>query len=116
MSIVNALAGIAVKDIDAAVLWYEQILGPASRPMEEVAEWQLPNGGCVQVFEDGIRAGLSSVTLVVEDLDHEIAGLESKGIRIGEKSQSDLVDVAIVQDQDGNQVVFAHSKSDKLAS
>jgi hypothetical protein len=26
------------------------------------------------------------------------------------------VEVAIVQDQDGNQVVFARSKSDKLAS
>lgn len=116
MSIVNALAGIAVRDIDAAVLWYEQILGPASRPMDEVAEWRLPNGGCVQVFEDGIRAGLSSVTLVVEDLDREIMGLQSKGIRIDEKSQSDMVDVAIVQDYDGNQVVFAHAKSDKLAS
>jgi hypothetical protein len=104
MSIVNALAGIAVKDIDAAVVWYEQILGPASRPMDEIAEWQLPNGGCVQVFEDGNRAGLSSVTLVVEDLDREIAGLES------------MVDVAIVQDQDGNQVVFAHAKSDVLVS
>ena len=64
MSIVNALAGIAVRDIDAAVQWYKQILGPASRPMDEVAEWQLPNGGCIQVFEDGNRAGLSSVTLV----------------------------------------------------
>lgn len=116
MSIVNALAGIAVKDIDAAVLWYEKILGPASRPMDEVAEWTMPNGGCLQVFEDGIRAGLSSVTLVVEDLDHEIAGLESKGIHIGETSRSSLVDMAIVQDHDGNQVVFAHSKSDKLAS
>jgi hypothetical protein len=116
MSIVNALAGIAVRDIDAAVLWYEQFLGPASRPMDEVAEWSMPNGGCLQVFEDGIRAGLSSVTLVVEDLAHEMAVLEAKGIRIGETSQSDLVDVAIVQDQDGNQVVFAHAKSDKLAS
>lgn len=116
MSIVNALAGIAVKDIDVAVLWYEQILGPASRPMDEVAEWQLPNGGCLQVFEDGNRAGLSSVTLVVEDLDREIAGLESKGIHIGETSRSDLVDVAIVQDHDGNQVVFAHAKSDRLVS
>jgi len=116
MSIVNALAGIAVKDIDVAVDWYEQILGPASRPMDEVAEWQLPNGGCVQVFEDGNRAGLSSVTLMVEDLDHQIAGLESRGIRIDETSRSDLVDVAIVQDQDGNQVVFAHAKSDVLVS
>ncbi len=116
MSIVNALAGIAVKDIDAAVLWYEQILGPASRPMDEVAEWQLPDGGCLQVFEDGNRAGLSSVTLLVEDLDREIAGLESKGIRIDETSRSHLVDLAIVQDHDGNQVVFAHAKDSLLAS
>lgn len=116
MSIVNALAGIAVRDIDAAVDWYEQILGPASRPMEEVAEWQLPKGGCLQVFEDGNRAGLSSVTLMVEDLDQQITGLESKGITIGETSRSSMVDLAIVQDHDGNQVVFAHAKSKRLAS
>ncbi|MEO6104672.1 MAG: VOC family protein [Pseudoxanthomonas sp.] len=116
MSIVNVLAGVAVRDIDAAVVWYEQILGPAKRPMEEVAEWTMPNGGCLQVFEDGNLAGFSSVTLVVDDLDLEIAGLESKGIQIGETSRSRLVDVAIVQDKDGNQVVFAHAKSDRLAS
>ncbi|RYZ73286.1 MAG: VOC family protein [Lysobacteraceae bacterium] len=116
MTILNALAGIAVKDIDVAVDWYEQILGPATRPMDEVAEWQLPKGGCLQVFEDGSRAGLSSVTLVVEDLDREIAGLESKGIRIDETSHSELIDLAIVQDQDGNQVVFAHAKGKRLAS
>ena len=116
MSIVNALAGIAVRDIDVAVRWYEKILGPGSRPMDDLAEWQLPNGGGLQVFEDGRRAGLCSVTLVVEDLDREIAGLESRGIHIHETSRSDLVDVAIVQDQDGNQVVFAHSRSNRLLS
>lgn len=110
MSIVNALAGIAVRDMEVALPWYEQLLGPASRPMEEVAEWKMPHGGCVQVFEDGNRAGLSSVTLMVEDLDREIANLESRGIRIDEKSQSDLVELAFVQDCDGNQVVFAHAK------
>lgn len=103
MSIVNALAGIAVKDIEAALLWYEQILGPASRPMEEVAEWQLPHGGCVQVFEDGVRAGYSSMTLMVEDLDREGAHFhvmvaKSAGFRHGESppARARRVGVAVI--------------------
>jgi hypothetical protein len=46
----------------------------------------------------------------------EIAALESRGIRIGEKSRSTLADVAIVQEHDRNQLVFAHAKSDALLS
>jgi len=42
MPIKNALASLAVKDMDSAVQWYEKLFGrPAdSRPMPEVAEWK----------------------------------------------------------------------------
>src|SRR5882762_8735026 len=42
MSIDNALASVAVKDLKAAVAWYEQLFErPAdSTPMPEVAEWK----------------------------------------------------------------------------
>jgi hypothetical protein len=42
MSIKNALAGVAVKDLSAAVQWYEKMIDkpPDSRPMAEVAEWK----------------------------------------------------------------------------
>ena len=54
MSIDNALASVPVKNLQAAVAWYEQVLErPAdSRPMPEVAEWKFPRGG--------LAAGLST--------------------------------------------------------
>jgi len=47
MSITNALASVAVNDLNSAVQWYEQVLGkpPDSRPMAEVAEWKFERGG-----------------------------------------------------------------------
>jgi hypothetical protein len=47
MSIKNAIASVAVKDLGAAVQWYETLFGrPAdSRPMAEVAEWNVLGPG-----------------------------------------------------------------------
>ena len=44
MTIDNALASVAVKNIKTAVQWYENVIGrPAdSAPMPELAEWQFP--------------------------------------------------------------------------
>lgn len=44
MPIVNAIASVAVKDLTAAVIWYEALFERAadSRPMAEVAEWKFP--------------------------------------------------------------------------
>src|SRR5687767_7291829 len=65
VTIKNALASIAVKDLAAAVRWYEQVLGkpPDSRPMPEVAEWKFERGGWLQVYMLPERAGAGSVTL-----------------------------------------------------
>jgi hypothetical protein len=47
MSIKNALASIAFRDLNSAVQWYQKVLGtaPDSRPMPEVAEWKFERGG-----------------------------------------------------------------------
>jgi hypothetical protein len=46
MSIDNALASVAVKDIDKAAAWYAEFLGSSgSRPMPEVVEWMFSRGG-----------------------------------------------------------------------
>ena len=61
MSIENVLASVAVRDLDAAVTWYEKLLVmPASRPMPEVAEWRFPRGGGLQVYRLPVRAGSGS--------------------------------------------------------
>ncbi|MBC7978066.1 MAG: VOC family protein [Myxococcales bacterium] len=116
MPINNVLAGVAVRNLDAAQRWYEQVLAaPGSRPMNEVVEWTLAGGGALQVFEDADRAGKSSITLAVSDLDAQIAALDQAKIQIGKRSASDAVKIAIVEDPDGNRIVFAEAHSPTLA-
>ena len=115
---INALAGIAVKDLAAALPWYERLLdrSPDARPMSEVAEWKFDGGGWIQVFEDPQRAGRSSVTLVERDLDERLSDLDAKTIEIRNATDADSVRTAIVDDPDGNQLVFAQSVGNAIES
>ena len=116
MSVENALAGVAVKNLQSASKWYEQLIGqPGKQPMKEVVEWSLPTGGVLQVFEDSKRAGSSSVTFSVTGIDHHVEQLSERGIEIGNRTSSDTVSTAIIADPDGNQVVLAEQHSDKIA-
>jgi catechol 2,3-dioxygenase-like lactoylglutathione lyase family enzyme len=109
MAVINALAGVAVKDLAAAIDWYSRLLDqpPATRPMEGLAEWAFRDGGWMQVFEDGSRAGRCSITLVEDNLDARLADLAAKGIAVESASTSEMAKVAILRDPDGNLVVFA---------
>jgi predicted enzyme related to lactoylglutathione lyase len=110
MAIENALAGVAVKDLDSAVTFYETLIGKtASRPMAEVAEWTFPNGGALQLFRDADRAGASSVTLAVNDIGKTVGELGQRGVAIGERTNSPAVRTARVADLDGNQIVLAQA-------
>ncbi len=62
MTVQNALAGVAVKNLEQAVAWYAKLIGrPAdSHPMAEVYEYHFPAGGWLQIFADADRAGKSS--------------------------------------------------------
>jgi predicted enzyme related to lactoylglutathione lyase len=118
MTVANVLAGVAVRELNTAVAWYERVLGrPAdTRPMSEVAEWRFPEGGWLQVFRDPQRAGSSSVTFAVRNLDEELRGLRSESVQVGQTSDTDMVKTAIVADPDGNQIVFAQAKTAGIAS
>jgi len=111
MPIDNALAGIAVRDLTAATLWYQKLFGrPADhRPMQEVAEWVFPAGGGLQVFQDPRRAGSSSVTLALKNLDGQLAEMRRNGIVVERHDQSTKVDTATLHDPDGNQIVMAEA-------
>ena len=75
MKIGNALASVAVKDIEEASAWYARLLGrPAdSQPMPGLAEWKFPRGGWLQVYELPERAGSGSFTLAVDDVEEAVA-------------------------------------------
>ena len=85
MTITNALVSVAVKDIKAAVQWYQKVIGrPAdATPTPELAEWKFPSGGWLQVYALPERAGSCSCTLAVSSVDAEAARLEKLGVATG---------------------------------
>lgn len=116
MSIDNVLAGVAVKHLATAAKWYEQLIGRAGKqPMDGVLEWTLPRGGVLQLFEDADRAGSSSVTLSLSDIDAHLARLSHLGITPLGTTRTDDVSTAIIEDPDGNRVVLAEPHSELVA-
>jgi predicted enzyme related to lactoylglutathione lyase len=117
MSIDNALASVPVKNLQAAVEWYEQVLErPAdSRPMPEVAEWKFPRGGWLQVYQLAGRAGCGSFTLAVSDIDEIIARARKLGIDTSQKSSSPRVKTLMITDPDGNHIAFAQTLDQTMA-
>ncbi len=113
MAIKNALAGVAVFDLDTAIGWYARLLGREAdeRPMTELVEYSFPGGGWLQIFQNHHRCGQSSVTLAVDSLEEQLGKLDAEGIGHTERTQSDYVDTATVIDPDGNRIVFAEAKS-----
>ena len=116
MSIDNALASVAVKDLDKAVSWYAQLLGSAgNRPMPEVAEWTFPRGGALQVYLLPERAGKGSFTLAVSDIEEQVRKLTDMQVDVGHKSSNERVKTVMVTDPDGNHIAFAEAIDPSLA-
>ena len=113
MSMLNALAGVAVNDLGRSIEWYSRLLGrgPDEQPMPEVAEFRFYRGGWMQLFADAGRAGNSSVTLTVDDLRATLESLVAKGIGYSDPVDTDYVATSILNDPDGNRIVLAQGKS-----
>jgi len=117
MSIDNAIASLAVKDLAAAVAWYETLFGRAadSNPRPEVAEWKFPGGGWLQVYQLRERAGNGSVTLAVTDLNEVLAHLKQLAIGTNQRTSSDRVKTVMISDPDGNHIAFAEAFDPTMA-
>jgi catechol 2,3-dioxygenase-like lactoylglutathione lyase family enzyme len=115
MTITNALASLAVRDLAASARWYQKILGPGSHPMNEVFEWHLPNGGGLQVYSAPERAGQGSCTLIVSDIDEIARELRDSAVAADtEPSRNAAVDTIMIKDPDGNSIAFAMPKEATL--
>jgi len=116
VTIQNALASVAVKDLKSATAWYENLLQtPASHPMPDLSEWQFKNGGGLQVYRLPERAGSGSFTLAVDDLDAQVAWLEKLNISTANRSESDRAKVVMIKDLDGNSIAIAEAIDRTLA-
>jgi predicted enzyme related to lactoylglutathione lyase len=117
MTIDNVLASLAVKDLKAAIAWYEKLFGrPAdSTPMPEVAEWKFARGGWLQVYQLPERAGGGSCTLAVSDIDKVVAHLRSLGIDANQRTSGAKVKTVMITDPDGNHLAFAEAIDQTIA-
>jgi hypothetical protein len=116
MALKNALAFLAVRDVEEGTRWYKMLLGrePDTQPMKGLVEWQFEAGGWLQVNENKQLAGRSSVTFVETDLDDRIKQLKNAGIEPKSViSRGEQVSVVIITDPDGNQVVFAQGRGER---
>lgn len=113
----NVLASVAVKDLQAAVKWYEKLLGrPAdSIPMPEVAEWKFERGGWLQVYQLPDRAGYGSFTLAVNDIADEVRKMNALGIDTSEQLSGEKVKTLMITDFDGNHIAFAEVLDQTMA-
>ena len=110
MSITNALASVAVKDLESAVTWYEKLLGrPGSRPMATLAEWSFERGGWLQVYHLPERAGSGSFTLAVSSMAEQIMRLEQLNIDTSQRTSGEKVNTVMITDPDGNHIAFAEA-------
>ena len=117
MSIQNALASVAVSDLESAASWYAEVLGrPAATPMPEVAEWRFPRGGALQVYRQPERAGEGSCTLAVDDIEEIERRLSRMGLDTSQRASNDAVKTLMVSDPDGNHIAFAEAHDPGLAS
>jgi catechol 2,3-dioxygenase-like lactoylglutathione lyase family enzyme len=110
MSIRNVIASVAVLDLDAAVAWYTTVLGePAGRPTAELAEWNFPDGGGLQVYVLAERAGNGSFTVSVTSIAEQAVVLRSVGIEQPAGPSNDRVRTLMIKDPDGNSIAFAET-------
>jgi predicted enzyme related to lactoylglutathione lyase len=117
MSIDNAIASLAVKDLARARTWYQALLGraPDSTPMPEVVEWRFARGGWLQVYQVPERAGNGSVTLAVSDIDEVTAHVAKLGIDTGDRSSGKQAKTLMIVDPDGNHIAFSQTLDPTMA-
>ena len=109
MHVARVLMVAPVRDIAAAMPWYQRLLGrPAdTRPMPSLADWHLVPGGWLQVFEDAERAGSALLNLEVPELDEALAGLVKRGLTAGSvQTGGARTRFATLHDPDGNRVAL----------
>ena len=108
MTIQRVLAQSTVSDLATAERWYSALFQrqPDARPMPGLLEWHLGDTFGVQVWSEPDRAGRSSMVLDESDLDALAARLTEAGLDHPGAQQATSSRVLVLDDPDGNRVVF----------
>ena len=109
MHAADLFAGVAVRDFDRAVAWYERLLGePASFAATDTElVWSVAEHGWIYVELRPDRAGQAMVTLFLDDLDDFVESASARGIDPDTRETYDNgVRKMIYRDPDGNEIGF----------
>lgn len=117
MTILNAIASLAVHDLHAASAWYASLLDKEAdtRPMPDVAEWKFDRGGSLQLYQQPERAGGGSVTLAVDDIELLATHLQQLNVAHDALSRTAQVCTIMLTDPDGNHIAFAQALDHTMA-
>src|SRR4051812_22609059 len=109
MSIRNAIASVAVKDLKSSLPWYERLVGrgPDRTEQSGKVEWIFEQGGRLQVHQHESRAGRSAAALAIGNLDVEMLQLNKWGIAVGEVIRTSSERSLLIEDPDGNCITLA---------
>lgn len=104
----HLFAGLRVRDFQAALPWYERLLGePTFFPHATEAVWTVAEHRSLYIVEDADSAGGCVVTMLVNDLDADVAAIASRGIQPDElRTYPNAVRKAVYRDPDGNELGF----------
>jgi predicted enzyme related to lactoylglutathione lyase len=109
MAINQAFAGVAVADYESALGWYERLLGrpPDVIVKDDEAMWQVVDTGWIYLVGDSNRAGKALLTLLVDDLEDQVAELAERGLATGAiDTVPGVVRRAVITDPEGNTITF----------
>ena len=110
----SVIAVVPVKDYYTAVEWYKKLLGRDADvvPVEGVSEWQLSEHAWLQVGTDPERAGNTTVTIGVNDIDAQCSDLAEANVPHGEVVEyPEIIKMVEVIDPSGNKIVFVQDIS-----
>lgn len=102
-------AGIAVRDHDAALGFYERLLGPVTfRAHATESVWDIAEQRSIYVNEEPEVAGGSRLLLMIVDLDAKLAELAERGLEPAlDETYANGVRKVTFRDPDGNEIGFA---------
>lgn len=113
----HLFAGVRVRDFDAALAWYERLLGePAFFPHATEAVWTLAEDRSVYVVEHPNGAGNSVVTIFLDDLDARVDAISTRGLEPdARETYSNGIRKVIYRDPDGNEFGFGGAPFDTVS-
>ncbi len=109
MAVTEFFAGIAVADYASLLAWYERLMGkpPDFFPQDGEAVWQVSEHAWIYVVADTERAGRSLLTILVEDLDDQVAQLAERGLEPAkQEAYAEGMRKITYRDPEGNEIAF----------